>query len=173
MNTTKLISSGGKQLLNAQLSWEENMKCLLSAKHWEDALAYWTLNWPMETVIRWLLPQLKKQITIDNTLEMQCLEEITLWLEHRDNTCRWRIFTLAGEIGFSTPEGALGLAVFWFGGSMTPENCEPVFAKTHLPALMVHTTFCLASVALAAESSPVIGVNILFDRWLQTQRGAC
>ena len=144
----------------------------LSSPDWEEGVVSWVNDAPQEKLIAWLLTMIQMTAAGQDKEVMQCVADIRRWLTGRDDDCRWRIFQQAETLGFSTPAGAVGLAVFWLGGSMTPAEFEPVYAEPHLVPLMLNTAIKLLSIGLAAENPPFTGAEQLWSRWSVVQGGA-
>lgn len=145
---------------------------LLSSPDWEEGVARWVEDTPAERLIAWLLTGIQATPGGQDKEVMQCVEEIRRWLAGRDDDCRWRIFQQAETLGFSSPAGAVGLAVFWLGGSMTPAQYEPVYAEKHLVPLMLNTAIKLLSIGQAADNPPFTGAEQLWSRWCAVRGGA-
>ncbi|WP_414148820.1 DUF6931 family protein [Erwinia sp. BNK-24-b] len=156
-----MISPGGLALLEHAAGFKGNIAVLLSARRWEDALAYWVENVPVQELLEKVLP-----IIVDSadSEEQICVNAIRGWLKERNDAARRHIFEQAESLGFATPLGAIGLALFWMDGSLTPPECEPVYAEKHLAPLMLCTAVKLLSVSLAADNPPVAGAKLLFSR---------
>lgn len=148
------------------------MAKLLSPESWEEALAYWVDAVPATTLIRGLLPILLAVSEAGEKEVKEVVAEIRHCLEEPDDERRWRLFQLAESLGFATPAGALGLVLFWLGGSMTPANCEPVYADRALVPLMLQTACRLMAIKLAGDNPPETGAKLLFSRWLAAEREA-
>lgn len=167
MTITKIMSPEGIATIRDSVSWQENMRNLLTPAHWEDALAYWVNVCSAEKLIAWVLPYVSG--TLPQNESTHAFEaDIKHWLHTHDNACRWRVFHQAEMQGFDTPSGALGLSVFWMG-SLTQPAYEAVYAEKHLPALMLSTVLRLLSVRLAGPLPPCSGAQQLFSLWCALQ----
>ncbi|ELI7922708.1 DUF6931 family protein [Yersinia enterocolitica] len=165
MIKSKLMTQVGLATLSSIHDERENMQALLEAKNWEDALAYLVSNHPTDQLMTWILARLVTDTVALSQQEKRCSQEIIEWLKNHDDTCRWRIFNQADELGFDSPIGALGLALFWSKGSMTPAEFEAVYPEKHLTPLMLHCVLMLMSVRLAGEQAPFVGAQILVAHW--------
>lgn len=167
MTVDKIISPEGIAKIRDSASWQENMHTLLTALHWEDALAYWVNASTAEKLIAWLLPHVAS--TLPPGEPAHAFEtDICNWLKTYEDNCRWRIFHQAESLGFSTPAGALGLAIFWTG-SLTQPEYETVYAEKHLTPLMLCTVLRLLSIRLAGPLPPDCGALQLYSLWCLVQ----
>lgn len=144
----------------------------LSSPDWEEGVASWVNGAPPEKLIAWLLTMIQATPAGQDKEAMQCVMDIRRWLAGHDDDCRWQIFQQAETLGFSTPTGAVGLAVFWLGGSMTPSEFEPVYAEPHLVPVMLNTAIKLLSIGMAEENPPFTGAEQLWSSWCAVQGGA-
>lgn len=168
MYLEKMMSPEGLAQTHTATDVTANMQRLLTADRWEDALAYWVNICPVEKLIAWLLPQLSKTPE-QNDADCSYEADIRLWLKTHDDACRWRIFRQAETQGFDTPLGAVGLAIFWMGGSMTPAEYDAVYAEKHLPYVMICTALQLISIRLADTMPPFYGAQQLYASWSTSQ----
>ncbi|QNQ55456.1 DUF6931 family protein [Serratia liquefaciens] len=165
MIKSKLMTQVGLAALSSIRDEHENMQALLWTNNWEDALAYLVSNHPTDKLMTWILAQLMADTVALSQQEKCCAQDILKWLEKRDDDCRWRIFNQAGELGFDSTVGALGLALFWSQGSMTPAEFEAVYPENHLAPVMLHCVLMLMSIQLAGEQAPLTGARVLVAHW--------
>ncbi len=165
MIKSKLMTQVGLATLSNIHDEHENMQALLCTNNWEDALAYLVSNHPTDQLMTWILAQLMADTVALSQQEKRCAQEILEWLKNHDDDCRWRIFNQADELGFDSPMGALGLALFWSKGSMTPTEFEAVYPEKHLARVMLHCVLMLMSVRLAGEQAPLTGARTLVGNW--------
>lgn len=170
MITSKLMSKVGLAAISNINSEHENMQTLLWTNNWEDALAYLVSNHPKDKLMKWILAQLMSD-TVLSQQEKCCAQEILEWLKNNDDDCRWRIFNQADELGFDSTIGALGLALFWSKGSMTPAEFEAVYPEQHLSQVMLHCVLILMSIKLAGEQTPIVGARTLVASWYASSTG--
>lgn len=167
MTVSKILSPEGVAKIRDSASWHENMHSLLTALHWEDALGYWVNACTAEKLIAWLLPHsVSTPPPGESTHAFEA--DISNWLKTYEDNYRWRIFHQAESLGFSTPAGALGLAIFWTG-SLTQPEYEAVYADEHLTPLMLCTVLRLLSIRLAGPDTPDFGARQLYSLWLPVQ----
>ncbi|WP_277972975.1 DUF6931 family protein [Pantoea agglomerans] len=169
MTVTKIMSPEGIAEIRDSVSWQENMRTLLTPARWEDALAYWINACTPEEIITWLLPHVCRTLPQN---ESTCAFEADIrhWLKTHEDNCRWRIFHQAEMLGFATPSGALGLSVFWTG-SLTQPEYEAVYAEKHLCPLMLCAALRLLSIRLAGALPPYSGAQQLYSQWCLAQEG--
>lgn len=160
-----LMTEVGLATLSSDHDEHENMEALLWTNNWEDALAYLVSNNPTGKLIKWILDQLMSDEIVMSQQEKTCAQEILAWLKNNDDDCRRRIFNQAYELGFDSPMGALGLALFWSKGSMTPAEFEAVYPEKHLSRVMLHCVLMLMSTRLAGEQAPITGAKTLLASW--------
>lgn len=147
----------------------ENALNLMVSGQWEDALASLVLDKTPEKVLGWVVQQVT-QLPL-NPPALQCVADINQWLKTHDEGLRRDIFLQAENLGFDTPVGAAGLALFWMQGSMTPDEFEAVYPEAHLAPLMLHCALKQLSVLLAADNAPLIGAQHLLAQWHAVQGG--
>ncbi|MHA0273230.1 DUF6931 family protein [Enterobacter ludwigii] len=147
----------------------ENALNLMVTNLWEDALACLVLDAAQEKVLGWALQQVNV-LPLDEAAQ-QCAGEISQWLKTHDDALRRTIFQQAEALGFDTPVGALGLALFWMQGSMTPDEFDAVYPEPHLSPLMLHCALKQLAVQLAADTPPITGAKIILAQWQRMQGG--
>lgn len=87
------------------------------------------------------------------------LDDITRAWQQPDDELRWQVFHQAEKVGFTTPAGALALALFWAYGSMSPAGIDPVMPEPHLCPDMLHCVLVMCASALA--ELPADGARLL------------
>ncbi|TDS97685.1 hypothetical protein EDF78_10160 [Rahnella sp. BIGb0236] len=167
----KLLTPDALAAYNPRQNGAENAAQLMMTEQWEDALASVVADSPQEKLLAWTLQQALNQPGSAEQPVQQCASEIRQWLAEHDDARRFRIFQQAEQLGFDTPVGALGLAVFWMDGSMTPAEFDAVYPEAHLSRLMLLCALKLLSVGIAAENAPLTGAQTLLAQWHAVQGG--
>lgn len=147
----------------------ENALNLMVTSQWEDALACLILDAAPEKVLSWALQQVNA-LPLDEA-DRLCTGDISQWLKNHDDALRRDIFQQAEALGFDSPLGALGLALFWMQGSMTLNEFDAVYPEPHLAPLMLHCALKQLAVLLAADNPPVTGAQTLLAQWQRMQGG--
>jgi len=165
----KLLSPEALATHNPLQSTAENAVRLMQAGQWEDALACLAAEEPQEKLMAWTLQQVLKRAGSQDTAVKHCTSDISQWLSAPDDALRFSIFQQAEVLGFDTPPGALGLSLFWMQGSMTAAEFEAVYPEPHLSRLMLLCALKLLSVAIATDTPPHTGAQILLAEWLASR----
>ncbi|WP_447840907.1 DUF6931 family protein [Enterobacter bugandensis] len=165
----KLMSPEGIAGCRIADSGYENALNLMMTGLWEDALACLVLDAPAEKVLGWALQQVNMLPL--NEAETQCASTIGQWLKTHDDALRHSLYPQAEALGFDTPLGALGLALFWMQGSMTPDKFDAVYPEPHLAPLMLQCALKQLVVQLAADNAPITGAKTLLAQWQRAQGG--
>lgn len=165
----KLMSPEGIAGCRIADSGYENALNLMELGLWEDALTCLVLDAPPEKALDWTLQQI-------NTLPMdksaiQCAVAIGQWLKTHDDVLRRTIFQQAEALGFDTPVGMLGLALFWMQGSMTPGEFDAVYPEPYLASLMLQCAMKQLAVQMASDDAPITGAKTLLAQWKRVQGG--
>ncbi|MGB7801761.1 DUF6931 family protein [Buttiauxella sp.] len=167
----KLLTPESLAAYNPLQNGAENASQMMNADQWEDALASLVADCPQEKMMAWALQQALSRMASPEQAVQQCASDIRQWLAKPDDDQRFRIFQQAEQIGFDTPVGALGLALFWMQGSMTPAEFDAVYPEPHLSRLMILCALKLLSVGIAAEDAPLKGAQLLLAEWHAAQGG--
>jgi hypothetical protein len=82
------------------------------------------------------------------------------WLDEPDDDNRRAIERLVDGADQGWPETLIGLAIFFSGGSIAPEDCPPVPADPSLPGQLIAGAMQTV-VAEAARSMPELAAQVL------------
>ena len=165
----KLMTQEGLVRYRVNDSYYQNALNLMVINLWEDALACMVLDVAQEKVLASALQLVNEQPLSESA--RRCADNISMWLRTHDDALRRSIFQQAEALGFDTPLGALGLALFWMQGSMTPEEFEAVYPAPHLAPLMLHCALKQLAVQLTADNPGVTGTQKLLAQWQCIQGG--
>lgn len=139
----------------------EGLSSKLTVGEWEEALQQFTQYHDYQALLAWAV-NLPLTVTSDC---QQCLNDMRCWVLSPDEELRWRIFTKAQTIGFSSVIGAIGLSLFWSQGSMTAAELEPVYPQPELAGLMLLNALKLACVEITVDGDPLQGAYALLSHW--------
>lgn len=126
---------------------------------WMVALVLWLDNAELLNIIKWLADEMKSSVCTDNN---GLLQDIMLWQDKNDEL-RWYIYKKSESLGFTTQVGALGLALFMLSGSMSPPECEPVYAS--LLSVKQIILGILITQSVINSNPPSEGARMLFQKW--------
>lgn len=103
------------------------------------ALAYVAAALPKLEVIEWGLASLPPLDSADPDFAARMLLRDTAkrWLQEPDDENRRAVERLAEQSDRAWPETIIGLAIFYSGGSIAPEDSPPVSADPRLPGQLV------------------------------------
>lgn len=131
---------------------------------WHLALDIWVQNAETLDLIRWLAKILFLSVSTESAV---LLQDIMEWREDDDGKRR-DIFKKSESLGFTTQAGALGLALFITGGSMSPPSCEPVYASRCAVKKILHGI--LINQSVITSEIPVEGAREVFRQWSDCHR---
>lgn len=96
------------------------------------------------------------------------LKRINKYFDTPSPDLRWEVFRRAENIGFTTPSGLLGLALFLVEGSMSPEEYEPVYPPEGVVEKIINCI--LELLALSKYECHSTGAEMLFTDWCNYKR---
>ena len=148
---------------NTEIPLQELIQCVeqkLTNENWQNALNIWINNSELLNLIKWLATVIIQSVSSEF---IELLKDIISW-NVNDDELRRCIYKKAENLGFTTQAGSLGLALFMFGGSMSPPEYEPVYAPPRSVAQILHGILINQSV-ITSDTSPVEGAKGLFQQW--------
>lgn len=120
----------------------------------DRALAFMAAALPRAEAIEWALRSLPdiEPATPDYAARRLLRDAAHRWIDEPDDENRRAIFALAEHADRSWPETLLGLAIYFSGGSIAPEENVPVVAEAS-----VCSTLVSAAMQTAAAADPHAG----------------
>lgn len=134
---------------------EEN---LINGK-WQAAIEIWVMSIEPLNFIRWLAKTIAPSVNAEFS---DLLKDIMMWRDH-DDELRREIYMKSEELGFTTQAGALGLALFMSGGSMSLPEYDPINAPEGAIKQILHAI--LINQSVITSDTPVEAVKMLFQKW--------
>lgn len=126
---------------------------------WQVAIEIWVMSIRPINFIRWLAKTMAPSVNAEFS---ELLTDIMMWREH-DDELRRGIYTKSEELGFTTQAGALGLALFMCGGSMSPPEYDPINAPEGAIKQILYAI--LINQSVITSDTPAEGVKMLFQKW--------
>jgi hypothetical protein len=127
-----------------------------------DALSYAGAALPKLEAIAWGLESLSPLDDVDPDFAARMLLRDTArrWLDEPDDENRRAVERLIEPANKDWPEALIGLAIFFSGGSIAPEDCPPVTADPGLPGQLVAGAV-KTLVARGAAQGPGLAARVL------------
>ncbi|MFQ6247193.1 DUF6931 family protein [Yersinia enterocolitica] len=141
-------------------------KCFKSS-NWEGELKSFVEDSKLSDLITWLVSVLIPSASSESLI---LLINIKKYLETPSSTLRWDIYKSSENIGFTTPTGLLGLALFLMDGSMSPEEYEPVYPPEGVVEQIIHCILVLLAVSTSECECPSKEAEVLFNDWCNYKR---
>lgn len=99
----------------------------------DDAVAFLGAALPRLAAVQWSLATLEQAPASGRTTYGgDLLGAVRAWLKDPGDPSRRRAWELVRSTEESSPERLLASAIFYSGGSIAPEDCEPVQPEPHL-----------------------------------------
>lgn len=99
----------------------------------DDAIAFLGAALPRQAAVQWSLATLEQASAAGRSAYGgELLDAVRAWLAAPGDKPRRRAWELVRATEESSPERLLASAIFYSGGSIAPEDCEPVQPEPHL-----------------------------------------
>lgn len=159
----------------AEVAPDAWFRSLREAREETAAIAYVAAALPKLEAIEWglaSLPPLERDAP-DYAARMLLRDSARRWLHEPDDENRRAIERLTQTADQEWPETLIGLAIFFSGGSIAPEDGPPVPAEPGLPGQLVAGAV-QSVVAESAGSDPALATRVLdlADRFATSGREA-
>lgn len=137
-------------------------RALRKAGETSAAIAYVAAALPKIEAIEWGLASLPPLAAEDPDFAARMLlrDSARRWLDEPDDDNRRAIERLVDGAEQSWPETLIGLAIFFSGGSIAPEDCPPVPADPGLPGKLIAGAV-QTMVAESAIRTPELATQVL------------
>lgn len=99
---------------------------LTGGNHFDLAVGYLGAVLPRLEAVQWAAETLGKSAAPGPDARKGMFDAVQAWLRDPSDSRRRAAWSLAGQEEDSSPERLLASAVFFSGGSIAPEDCEPV-----------------------------------------------
>lgn len=126
---------------------------------WQVAIEIWVMSIEPLDFIRWLAKAIAPSVSAEFS---ELLKDIMMWRDH-DDELRREIYTKSEELGFTTQAGALGLALFMSGGSMSLPEYDPINAPEGAIKQILYAI--LTNQLVITSDTPAEAVKMLFQKW--------
>lgn len=133
--------------------------------NWEDEIKSLAEKSELLHLIAWIASILEPSAPTETSM---LLKSINKYLDVPSPDLRWDVFMRAENIGFTTPSGLLGLALFLIEGSMSPEEYEPVYPPEGVVEKIINCIIEL--LAVLKYECPSTGADALFTDWYNYKR---
>lgn len=126
------------------------------------ALSYAACALPKLESIEWALAALPPVADDDRDFSARMLlrDASRRWIDEPDDENRRAVFAIAEESNNDWPETLIGLAIYFSGGSIAPEDIDPVTVSPEIAAKLISGALQLA-VANYAQTDPGFANRVL------------
>lgn len=126
------------------------------AKQYENAIKYLALGMPKREAIWWAYicsEALEKES--DDTKTIDALSAAEAWVKSPSDDKRRKAGALGAALEFYTPASWAATAVFWSGGSITPDGRPEVEASAEMCAEAVYNAITISARKMEGETDDV------------------
>ena len=129
---------------------------------WMAALNYAAFALPKLEAIEWSLASLPPLPETDRDYSSRMLlrDSARRWIDEPDDENRRAVFTIAENSNNEWPETLIGLAIYFSGGSIAPEDIEPVTVTPEIATKLISGAL-QAACASHAKTDPGFADRVL------------
>lgn len=124
----------------------EVFNALIDCQHYQQAIKFLSLGLPKREAIWWAYISAEQVEADKNCLKTQnLLKKANDWVRNPDEEKRRSIYGLSQSLDLYTPSSWMGMAIYWSGGSIAPEDKPEVHPRPFMFGKAVANAINLAT----------------------------